>query len=238
MESSPRVGSGEPPPPQGDGRALWQTRRVDPVPAPATSPARLVLASGSRYRAAVLAAAGYRVTVDPPGLDERALDGLLAELGAEGFALELARRKSALVRPRHHGAVVVAADQVGILDGPEGPVLLTKTPEPAAAVDQLVAMSGTTHRLVNGVVAVRGPDRSAEGVDVVEVTMRPFDRSEAQEYVRRFAPHDTAGSYRIEDGDRMAPLAPFVVDVVGEDRSGVLGMPLPLLGRLLDRLAA
>jgi predicted house-cleaning NTP pyrophosphatase (Maf/HAM1 superfamily) len=34
----------------------------------------------------------------------------------------------------------------------------------------------------------------------------------------------------------MAPLEPFVVDVVGEDPSGVLGLPLPLLARLMAQL--
>ena len=57
--------------------------------------------------------------------------------------------------------------------------------------------------------------------------MRRFDASEARDYVERFTPFDTAGSYRLEDGDAMAPLAPFVTSVVAEHDSGVLGLPLP-----------
>jgi predicted house-cleaning NTP pyrophosphatase (Maf/HAM1 superfamily) len=55
--------------------------------------------------------------------------------------------------------------------------------------------------------------------------------------VRRFEPYESAGSYRLEDQDHLAPLEPFVTDVQGEHDSGVLGMPLPLLRRLLDELA-
>jgi septum formation protein len=201
---------------------------------------RLVLASGSRYRARVLREAGYEIEVDPPSVDERALDALFAE-DPHRLALELAQRKAADVAPRHPDATVLAGDQVGLLVTPEGPRQLTKQPDEERAVEQLVAMSGTTHRLVNGVVLLRtdasaAVQRSLGGLDVQEVTMRAFSREEAVAYVRRFEPFDSAGSYRLEDQDEMAPDQRFVVDVRGEDPSGVLGLPLPLLARLLEAL--
>lgn len=199
---------------------------------------RIVLASGSRYRAGVLRDAGWDVEVDPPDVDERAADGLLDEVGPEGLALELARRKLADVAPRHPGRVVLAADQVGVLTTGTGHTMLTKQEDPDAAVEQLWSMSGTTHRLVNGVVVSNdGGGTVVEGVDVNEVTMRRFSRDEAAEYVQRFRPFDTSGSYRLEDGELMAPLAPFVVGVVGQHPSGVVGLPLPLLERLIREVA-
>jgi septum formation protein len=166
-------------------------------------------------------------------VDERALDDGFALLGPEGHALDLARRKARSVSPRHPGRVVVAADQVGVLDTGDGPVLLTKQPTTEGAVAQLRSMSATTHRLVNGLVVV-GPDGVAhEGVDVELVTMRAFGEEEALAYVRRFEPFDTAGSYRLEDQEQLPPGEGLVVSVAGEDRSGVLGLPLPLLRRLL-----
>jgi septum formation protein len=201
---------------------------------------RLVLASGSRYRARVLREAGYEVEIDPPSVDERALDALFAE-DAHRLALELAQRKAADVAPRHPDTTVLAGDQVGVLVTPDGARQLTKQPEEEGAVEQLLAMSGTTHRLVNGLVLLRtdlngAVLRSMGGIDVQEVTMRRFTRDEAVAYVRRFEPYDSAGSYRLEDQDDMAPEERFVVDVRGEDPSGVLGLPLPLLARLLDEL--
>ena len=199
-----------------------------------------MLASGSRYRAQVLRDAGYEVEVDPPEVDERALDHLFDE-DPERLALELAQRKAGVVAARHPGSTVLAGDQVGVLMTPDGPRQLTKQPEEDGAVEQLMAMSGTTHRLVNGLVVVRtdatcAVQRSMGGIDVQEVTMRTFTRDEALAYVRRFEPFDSAGSYRLEDQDVMAPHERFVVEVRGEDPSGVLGLPLPLLGRLLDEL--
>jgi predicted house-cleaning NTP pyrophosphatase (Maf/HAM1 superfamily) len=75
-------------------------------------------------------------------------------------------------------------------------------------------------------------------VDRQLVTMRRFTPGEARQYVERFEPFDSSGSYRLEDQERMAPLEPFVTEVRGEHDSGVLGLPLPLLDRLLAELAA
>jgi septum formation protein len=197
----------------------------------------LVLASSSRYRARLLADAGLDVVIDPPDVDERALDGQLATLGADGLAVELARRKAADVADRHVDAVLIAADQVGVLDTSDGPRLLTKQPTQQGAVEQLLAMSGTTHELVNGVVVLdTHSGRSVQGVDRQVVVMRHFGPDEAAAYVRRFEPWDSSGSYRLEDQEAMASIEPFVVEVRGEDDSGVLGMPLPLLRRLLTQL--
>lgn len=198
---------------------------------------RLVLASGSPYRARILREAGYELVVDPPGIDERAADHLLASLGPGALAVELARRKARAVAGRHPGQVVLAGDQVGVLgDGP-GARLLNKQPDVTSAVEQLMALSGTTHCLYNGMYLLDVATGEGLGdVDVQEVTMRTFTRSEALDYVERFTPFDTAGSYRMEDAAEMEPEAGFVLEVLGEDESGVLGVPLPMLERMTQRL--
>jgi septum formation protein len=195
----------------------------------------LILASASRYRAELLERGGFRVEVDPPEVDERQLDHLLDDEGPEALALALAHRKADVVVGRHRAGIVVAGDQVGVLDARDGLSLLTKQPTPEGAAAQLLALSGTTHRLVNGLVVVDvASGRRVDGLDVQVVTMRTLDVAEVDDYVTRFRPFDTAGSYRIEDGAHLD--RPFVADVAGEDPSGVVGLPLPLLGRLLSEL--
>ena len=202
----------------------------------------LVLASGSRYRAALLAEAGIDVTIDPPDLDERALDHLFSDLGPEPFALDLAARKAIAVSRRHPGAVVIAGDQVGVLEQVAGPPrMLTKQADVDGAVEQLMALSGSTHRLVNGLAVLDLRDRDAprlvDGLDVQVVTMRPVRPAPRPRPTwTDFAPFDSSGSYRLEDQDALAPGEGFVLSVQGEDRSGVLGLPLPLLRRLLGQL--
>lgn len=197
----------------------------------------LVLASGSRYRAAVLGEAGFEVLIEAPEVDERALDELLDPTEPEEHALRLALAKACAVADRIPDALVIAADQLGILEGPDGPVFLHKQPTFETAVDQLMRMSGTKHRLVNGVVVLdtrTGEHR--DGVDVMLVTMRSFGAEEASAYVERFEPYDSAGSYRMEDQEQMEPSERLITKVEGEDPSGVLGMPIPLLRRLLTSI--
>jgi predicted house-cleaning NTP pyrophosphatase (Maf/HAM1 superfamily) len=68
--------------------------------------------------------------------------------------------------------------------------------------------------------------------------MRRFSRAEAVGYVERFRPFDSAGSYRLEDQELMGESERFVTEVRGEDpATGVLGMPIPLLVRLLQEVA-
>lgn len=200
-----------------------------------------MLASGSRYRAELMAAEGLAAVVDPPDVDERAADRLFAEQGPDGLALELARRKAAAVAPRHPGSRIVAADQVGVVDRPPdrgGPLMLVQRPDADGAVAQLMAMAGTTHLLVNGLVVLDTTtgDR-VEGVDVQRVSMRDFTEAEARRYVEDFEPFDCAGSYRLEDQGEMPAARRFVTGVDGEHPSGVVGLPLPLLHRLLDELS-
>lgn len=199
----------------------------------------LVLASGSSARASVLGRAGIGFVVDRPHVDERAHDDVLATEGPAALALLLAGLKADQVVGRHPSSLVLAADQVGVLDLPDGTLLLVQQPTVAGAVEQLLAMSGTTHLLVNGLVLVdTTTGRRVTGVDVQTVTMRRFGRNEAERYVRRFEPFESAGSYRLEDQEMMAPHERLVAGVAGEDPSGVLGLPLPLFRRMCTELDA
>lgn len=197
----------------------------------------LILASGSRYRARILADAGLVAIADPPQVDERKLDPLFEQLGPEGFALELARLKASDVAPRHPDAIVVAGDQVGVLTTRTGPRQLNKKPDEDSATAQLMSMAGTTHSLVNGIVVLdTATGRSVEETDIMKVTMRSFTEDEARSYVRRFEPYDCSGSYRIEDQAQMGQDEGFIAKVEGEHESGVKGLPLPLLRRMLVEL--
>lgn len=204
--------------------------------------AGIVLASGSRYRAGILASAGIPAEIDPPAVDERSLDARLSGIGPERLAVELALLKARDVAPRHSGSFVVAADQLGILTTDDGRcTMLTKRGDVLGAVEQLMGMAGTTHRLVNGVVVLDPGGGMFQGVDVQTIRMRRYDERHARAYVERFAPFDTTGSYRLEDDATLESERPgsgLVAEVRGEDPSGVIGLPLPLLRRLLSDAGA
>ena len=98
----------------------------------------------------VLLADQFRITLPPPpDFDERAEDPHFAELGADNFALRLARGKAASLRAAHPRGWLLGADQVAVLAPGE---LLHKPGTVEHAVDQLMRMSGRVLELVTGVV--------------------------------------------------------------------------------------
>lgn len=185
----------------------------------------LVLASSSRYRAELLARLELPFETCAPEFDERAHDHRYAELGGPAFATLLARGKAESLRERYPSAWVLAADQLAVIDGE----LLHKPGSIAGAIDQLMHLSGRTHELISGVVLLdtrSGALRTT--TDVQRMTMRAFDRAEAQAYIERWQPLDCVGSYRIED-----PGIKLFSRIEGEDFTGIIGLPLLAVARLL-----
>jgi septum formation protein len=188
----------------------------------------LVLASTSPYRRALLEEAGIVHRAVAPDFDERALDHELPRLGAVGLALAIARGKARSVVGAD-GSLILAADQLAVLQDDDATTrLLTKPGTVERAIEQLMTMSGRTHRLVNGLV-LRDPDADQEWTrsDVHRVRMRPFGRAEAAAYVERCRPLDCVGAYRVEDD------ADLIESIEGSGRSGVIGLPLDVVRELL-----
>lgn len=195
---------------------------------------RLVLASGSRYRAELLSRIDVEFDAIAPEIDERSFDDTFAGGTDEAYALTLARAKAQWVtdelvrRGEQLGAWVLAADQIAVVDAPQRR-LLHKPGNTARAVEQLLELAGRTHVLTTGIVlheAATG--RVLVASDRVELTMRRFDRVEASAYVERHAPLDCVGSYRVEDaGIRL------MASIAGADPTAIIGLPLLSTCRLL-----
>ena len=199
---------------------------------PAHEPAqpRLILASGSRWRAQLLARLELPFEAVAPDYDERAQDHLFEELGPREFALHLARGKAATLASERPHAWILAADQIAVLDEPGGPILLHKPGSEERAEAQLMRLRGRRHRLITAVV-LRGPApeaAEAHEIDEHRMTMRAFSRAEAADYVARHRPLGSVGAYHIEDaGIRLFER------IEGEDDTAIIGLPLLAVCRLL-----
>jgi septum formation protein len=188
--------------------------------------AELVLASGSRSRAELLARLELPFVCEHPSFDERAHDHRFAELGPHGYALLLARGKARSVAARRPEDWILGADQLAVIDEPEGPTLLHKPSTEERAVAQLMRLRGRSHRLINALVLV-GPAFEAHELDEACMTMRNFDEPEARAYVERHRPLASVGSYHIEDaGIRL-------FEQIEGDYTGIIGLPLLAVCRLL-----
>jgi septum formation protein len=193
---------------------------------PSSPSPRLVLASTSRYRRALLDRLGVPYVAVAPDCDEDAWKD--RGLAPVALAVALARAKAASVvaldPARYGGCHVLGSDQLVDLDG----VVLGKPGTVDAAIAQLERMAGREHRLVTA-VALQAPDGSVrELVDVHRLRMRALDRAALARYVARDAPLDCAGAYKIEEGG----IALFA-SIVGDDFTAIVGLPLLGVGRLL-----
>jgi septum formation protein len=189
---------------------------------------RLLLASGSTYRRRLLRDAGWDAEFVVPTFEERTLDAHFEEWGVDRYVVEVALGKArSIVDGVASDVVVLAADQVAVHDGR----LLTKPNTAGEAVRQLLSLSGSTHELVNGVVAMRADGRTATAVDRHVVTMERFTRDEAEAYVEEFRPLDSVGAYRIEDD------AGLLASVEGSGDDGVIVLPLAVVARLVAEVS-
>ncbi|WP_433933139.1 nucleoside triphosphate pyrophosphatase [Sorangium cellulosum] len=192
---------------------------------------RIVLASTSPFRRALLDRLGLAYEAVAPAFDEIAPEGLppaaCARLFAEGKALSLA--------PARPDALIIGADQALELDGE----LLRKPATLDEAADQLGRLAGRVHAL-HTAVAVHAPPGvpPAPGVErglmteiaTVELRVRPLGRAQIRRYIELDRPIGSAGGYLFEKR------GPWLFDDVRHaDETAIVGLPLVPLCRLLRR---
>ncbi len=194
--------------------------------APNTQP--LILGSTSAARRTLLGQLETPFEVASPKFDEEAHLDRFETLDDAEFALLMARGKAESLADRFGDRWILAADQIAVLPGPPRR-LLDKPGREEVAVEHLMALAGQTHHLTTGVVLLHpASGEKRETIDEQRLTMRPFERAEAERYVRRHRPLECAGSYRIED----AGIKLFET-IEGQDYTGIMGLPLLAVGRLL-----
>lgn len=189
---------------------------------------RVVLASKSRARAALLKGAGVVFETRDAGVDETALKRDLAATGAgpRAVAEALAAAKAAAADPGDE-SLCLGADQTLDLDDD----LLDKPPTVAEARAQLLRLRGRSHLLHSAVAASRGGRIVFRHVDTARLTMRPFTDAFLEAYLKEAGPAVLAsvGAYQLE-----GPGAQLFEEVAG-DYFTVLGLPLlPVLALLRE----
>jgi septum formation protein len=185
---------------------------------------KLVLASASSARAEMLKRAGVATTIDPGDVDEARIksDCLARGESVEDAALALAEAKARAVAKRHPAALVLGADQMLECDGS----WLDKPADHDQAAAQLRALSGRTHRLVSGAVALEGGRPVWQATTAASLTMRPLSEAFIRTYIDAMgsALLKSVGAYQIEG------LGAQLFTKVEGDLFTIMGLPLlPLL---------
>jgi septum formation protein len=177
-------------------------------------PRRLILASASPQRRAILAEAGVAFEVRPADVEETAVGEPAAV--AEGNA----RLKAAAVP----GPLVLGADTIVALDGD----ILGKPGDAAQARDYLGRLNGRTHEVVGGIAIARDGAVVASAVEVTHVTFHALGDAELDAYVELGEWRGRAGAYAIQERG-----GELLVACVDGDYLNVVGLPLARLQELL-----
>lgn len=188
---------------------------------------RLVLASRSRARAALLSSAGLSFEVKPARIDEEAIKESARAEGAPpaDAATLLAEMKARRTGAAVPDALVIGADQILLCEGR----WFDKPESATAARAQLAALRGRRHDLVTAIVCQRGNQRIWHHVATPSLTMRQFSDAFLDDYLAAEGTTvmESVGGYRLEG------LGIQLFDRVDGDYFSVLGLPvLPLLGFL------
>jgi len=192
---------------------------------------RLVLASQSASRRAMLSAAGVPFEAVAAGVDEEAAKASLhgEGLAARDLADALAELKAMRVSGRDPDALVLGSDSVVAL---EDGTMLDKPADRAQAAAHLRLLSGRRHELVSAAVMAEQGRPIWRVVDRAKMYVRPLSDAFIDSYLDLEWPaiSGCVGCYRIE-----GPGAQLFTRIEGSQFT-VLGLPLlPVLDYLRVR---
>ncbi|HEY6627736.1 MAG TPA: Maf family protein [Acidimicrobiia bacterium] len=185
---------------------------------------RLVLASGSPRRRALLETLRLDFDVEPADVDETRLPDEAPALYVERVARAKAETVARLDR------LVIGADTTVVHEGR----VMGKPGHPEEARAMLRRLQGETHEVLTGLAVARfDSELSIQAVvDVAMVEMVPMTEDEIADYVGTGEPMDKAGAYALQGMGGV-----FVRRVIGSPFT-VMGLPIHLLDRLMSAAGA
>jgi septum formation protein len=191
---------------------------------------RLILASASPRRRALLALLGIPFHVVPSDAEERddpVPSELVAMLPPWPLPLQhhptlLAWRKARAIWEAYPTDVVLGADTTVVL----GDEVLNKPCDASHAREMLTHLSGQTHTVYTGLCVCTG---QTSFLDLVasHVTFFPLQTDQIDSYIATGEPMDKAGAYGIQDKGGQ------LVQHVAGSYTAVIGLPLPATHNLL-----
>jgi len=188
--------------------------------------AKIVLASASPARRALLTRSGLVFTTVVSGVDEESEE--FSALAPIELAHTLAQRKAEAVAGQiNEPALVIGCDSVFELDG----IAFGKPLKPEIATERWQLMRGRTGTLHTGQCVIDTANSSlVTGTASTEVTFADISDEEIASYVASGEPLEVAGAFTIDS------LGGPYIDWIEGDPSCVEGLSLPLLRRMVEEL--
>ena len=189
---------------------------------------RLILASKSASRRAMLDAAGVEYDAMPANIDERAIEQNLRGATSAEIAEALSVAKAAALASEHPDALVLGSDSLVVVDGKR----FDKPVSREDAADHLRFFSGKIMELHSAAALVRADTCEWSHADVAKLHVREL----SEDFIAHYLDHEwpeigyTVGCFRIE------AMGVQLFERIEGDQFTVLGMPLiPVLGALREQ---
>lgn len=191
---------------------------------------KVILASQSPRRLALLEQIGIQAQVHPVAIDESVEPGEQAD----HYVLRLAQQKAAVcaeqLAPQQPDLLIVAADTAVVV----AEQILGKPEDEQQAMAMWRLLSGRWHQVMTAVSVLRctadGLLQQREQCVITEVKMRTIKESEMTAYWRSGEPQDKAGGYAIQGR------AAIFIEAINGSYSAVVGLPLLETHSLLESL--
>lgn len=184
----------------------------------------LVLSSTSPARRELLSRLQRPFEINSPDVDETPLP----HEDAKSLVLRLAILKAQASAEKYPGALIIGADQVGILDHH----ILGKPLTVEAAFNTLKLVSGKKISFLTGICllnAATGKYQTA--VELYNVYFRKLSDTVIREYLNKEQPLHCAGSFHVE-GLGIS----LIEKLEGDDYTSLIGLPLIKLTRMLSTI--
>ena len=152
---------------------------------------RIVLASQSPRRKQLLEWAEVPFDVVIKETDEL----YPADLAVSEVPVYIARNKALAVQVElTHERLILAADTVVVLEDR----IIGKPKDRAHAIEILSALSGQQHKVITGVILLRG-EKEIAFADITTVQFHPLSHEQIVFYIDKYRPYDKAGAYAIQE---------------------------------------
>lgn len=199
---------------------------------------KIILASQSPRRVALLKQMGIDCLVMPADIDETALSGE----SPSAYVLRLAEQKALAIVAKYNVSdlpdinlpdlnlpdlklPILAADTAVALDN----AIFGKPENDADAFEMLKKLSGSTHQ-VHTAIALAFNGKCETVLNTTQVTMMPLSDAMISAYIASGEPVDKAGSYAIQG------LAGNWIKRIEGSYTGVMGLPVYETALLLDKV--
>ncbi|AVF35202.1 Maf family protein [Rahnella sikkimica] len=186
-----------------------------------TSTKKILLASTSAYRKALLAKTGLAFTCASPNIDETPVAGETPD----ELVKRLAHSKASVLAAEYPAHLIIGSDQVCVIDGH----ITGKPHNFENAFRQLRAASGKTVTFYTGLSLYDSQKRQAQTLcETFDVVFRELTDAEIAGYLQREEPYDCAGSFKSEGLG-----ITLFENLSGRDPNTLIGLPLIALLNLL-----